>query len=1023
MSWHTWKALRLAILPVLLYGLSAAPLPAQVSGARPAEYMIYQYPNVDLVIVVDAQEAEFDVQILGPEKALLKEAGIAGRRLGPVYQYVAAAELPRQLMIKVNPGRRIDRSRISMELLQMTGNDRMAAALARAYKLLSVGMERLYATDTSSWAAKSYSLASAARAFADLGMEEMRLWSDYYATHLTLHRLDDPLLAIERSRQIQQSAARAGFERIELVALILEGDALMRAAMQANGKQAFSRLESAHPVLERIVVLADQQGLQAERGRALFNDGLAYEQQVRPDRAIERYNQALEVTFEADDQELLNRIRSTAAAAYESQGSTAGAIGMLDDIATDLSSEDQEDAGLELADNLFEKGRLLNNTYRFAEAAAELSRALELQTAARASADRGITGLELGWSLYSQGYLEQAAALIEESIQRVSSNSKRAAESRARGVLASVYRFQGRFDEMAENRSRQADLTGSGDGRADVLFETALDSIAVHGPDAPVVSRLLGQSAQAARSSGNRRVASRAALYRCLADLNGNRSSDCADGEGLSAYRELSASGIPAVMMDAAFAWSGILERRGNRRDARRQMSRVIEDLHFYRAGLNGVLGAWYWTRKADIFSEYAAMMLGAGGAELLLALERIRRLENASGSQADHEVLRSDIARLEANAGEGGSAELARQVNARIEGLGSVVEAEWRSPDNDDLDRWLRRLGANESLLAFHFAEDAVYALPAGREGVGLVRISNASGIRNQLASLRDQLGSGVGSAPNVTLDALGAALVGPVIGQLEQRVFLLPAGPLNGLPLDAFRLRGKYLAASHQVINLGSLSSLGMAPALAADYGARVFLAGNPQSGQDLFSYGVSTSTEIAAVRDRFVGEGLHIVQGVALHRDEFADPRFAGASLIHLAMPGRVDLAFPERSRLLLSGSRDDPSAEFLTAADIRGFRLSADLAVLSATAFAEQSASPMDSQLGLISELHEAGVSRVVATLWPAGDRETAAFMSELYATLAVEADIAAALFNTRRKRLDSENAANFGSWAGFQLFIR
>ena len=241
MSWLTRKALRLIFFPVLLLGLLAAPVPAQVTEARPAEYMIYQYPNVDLVIVVDAEEAEFDVQILGPERALLKEAGIAGRRLGPVYQYVAAADIPRQLMIKVNPARRIDRSRISMELLQMTVNDRGAAELGRAYKLLSIGKERVYASDTSSWAAKSYSLDSAARAFAGLGMEEMRLWSEYYAAHLVLHQLDDPLLAIERSRSIQQEAARAGFERIVLVALILESDALITAAAQASGQQLFNR--------------------------------------------------------------------------------------------------------------------------------------------------------------------------------------------------------------------------------------------------------------------------------------------------------------------------------------------------------------------------------------------------------------------------------------------------------------------------------------------------------------------------------------------------------------------------------------------------------------------------------------------------------------------------------------------------------------------------------------------------------------------------------------------------------------
>ena len=210
---------------------------------------------------------------------------------------------------------------------------------------------------------------------------------------------------------------------------------------------------------------------------------------------------------------------------------------------------------------------------------------------------------------------------------------------------------------------------------------------------------------------------------------------------------------------------------------------------------------------------------------------------------------------------------------------------------------------------------------------------------------------------------------------------------------------------------------------PALPDDFTRRVFLAGNPQSGQDLFSYGVTTSTEIAAVRDRFVGDGLHIVQGVALRRDEFLDERFNDAGLVHLAMPGRIDLALPERSRLLLSGGGEDPAAEFLGAEDIRGFRLQASLVVLSETVFAERSISPMDSRLGLVSDFHAAGADRVIATLWPAGDRESAAFMSDFYAALERLGDVESAFFQTRKRQRIAGNGSNFGTWAGFQLFIR
>ena len=72
---------------LLLVGvLTGAALPAQeepASSVRPAEYMIYQYPAVSLVVVVDALETEFNARINGPEGAFVSETGIASRRIGP----------------------------------------------------------------------------------------------------------------------------------------------------------------------------------------------------------------------------------------------------------------------------------------------------------------------------------------------------------------------------------------------------------------------------------------------------------------------------------------------------------------------------------------------------------------------------------------------------------------------------------------------------------------------------------------------------------------------------------------------------------------------------------------------------------------------------------------------------------------------------------------------------------------------------------------------------------------------------
>ena len=136
-------------------------------------------------------------------------------------------------------------------------------------------------------------------------------------------------------------------------------------------------------------------------------------------------------------------------------------------------------------------------------------------------------------------------------------------------------------------------------------------------------------------------------------------------------------------------------------------------------------------------------------------------------------------------------------------------------------------------------------------------------------------------------------------------------------------------------------------------------MFLAGDPQSSPELFSYDVRVSPEISAVTDRFVGPGLHIVQGVALRADEFRDALFTGAGLIHLAMPGTIDLANPDRSRLLMSGAGEDSVVEYLSPSDIRKLHFQASLVFLSLTNTSGGGSSGFSNRLGFVSDFLDTG----------------------------------------------------------------
>jgi len=236
--------------------------------------------------------------------------------------------------------------------------------------------------------------------------------------------------------------------------------------------------------------------------------------------------------------------------------------------------------------------------------------------------------------------------------------------------------------------------------------------------------------------------------------------------------------------------------------------------------------------------------------------------------------------------------------------------------------------------------------------------------------------------------------------------------------------RLEATFLAERHVVVNLQSLAGASLsAPALPPDFGNRVFLAGNPQAGQDLFSYDIQVSAEISAVTDAFVGPGLNIVQGVALRKDEFLDPRFTGAGLVHLAIPGALDLASPEHSMLMMSRNSEESATDNLHPEDIRGLDFNASLVVLSRTTVSSFSQSGFDSRLGFVSDFLKNGARNVVVSLRSGDDSATAAFMADFYKELESSQNVAEALSRSRVKLIKSVDPGNFMSWAGFQLYIR
>lgn len=1020
--------LSLMILPAAVQSAATG----EVSPERQAEYMIYQYAGVSLVVKIDAPEMEFESTIYGPEEALIKSSRVPASRIGPLYQYIDSVDIPRQLMIHVVPDRGVDRSRISMELIQLPERDRNSTALSQAYRLLSYGTESIYSNDSTTWAMKVYTLRNAARAFAGLGWEEMRLWSEYYAAHFVLHQLGDEVLALELSLEIRDSARRAGFESIELAALILEADALI-AAGSVPGKVAQARLEQAHGALDRVVLMADRLQLKSEQARALFKDGLVFETQGRLEQGVEQFQRALDVSLSSANPELVNEIRGKAADAYETLGSTAGAIEMLRDIGEDLGN----DAGREIAANLAERGRLLNSDYRYTEAVQELTRALDMQKSGARQGSWGPTGLELAWAHYSLGDRAQAEGLIKESIPRTPLNSHRDALIRAYSSLAHAYRENGDFAQMADFRSKQGELVETDRQRMDHIFDSAMDAWHEAGVESRRTGELLAAARRQALASGDSIFASRVRLHQCLFQTGLKGRGGCAAQEVRELRRELVTSGLPVLALEAEFATSKILRLEDKPVEALSRLESLLDEIRFFRHQLPGVLGAWYWNNRSDLFQEYMALTIELSGAErerrvdgarVLLALNRVRLIEADEQRTADEmtglqaESIRALLARRAA-AGPVQGAVLAQQVNSELKSIRDRFEPPVSTMTPAGLERLINDLSGDETLLTYYFTDTAGYVLTGGSKGVSLSRLPGSGDLAARLYGLRDRIGRS-GTPVIAELEAMGRVLLAPFMNRLGEKIFLLPAGPLNGFPFNALRLNGQFLAESHDVVNLVSLSPFESRRRVGyPEIKGRVFLAGNPQTERQLFSYEVQVSPEISRMTDRFVGPGLHIVQGVALTKEEFVDARFTEAGLIHLAMPGTLDLAFPERSVLMMSRTGNAASAGNLFPHDLRGLSFDAGLAVLSQTAATGSGGSDFDSRIGFVSALLNGGVRNVLVSLWFDGEPGSVEFLDDFYADLEDSGDVAKSLSRIRKTRLNSLDEANFRKWSGFQLFIR
>jgi CHAT domain-containing protein len=239
---------------------------------------------------------------------------------------------------------------------------------------------------------------------------------------------------------------------------------------------------------------------------------------------------------------------------------------------------------------------------------------------------------------------------------------------------------------------------------------------------------------------------------------------------------------------------------------------------------------------------------------------------------------------------------------------------------------------------------------------------------------------------------------VVEPVLQWSEEgdTLVLVPHGIFHYLPLHALRVNSQYLIERNPVCYSPSASILSHCHRRRTGHWNTAAVFGD--SLGDL----PYAKAEAEAVAQMF---GVRANIGQAANKAEVLRAIAAGPDVLHFAGHVRFHPAQPLKSHIVLAPAAGaaPPSSIFdphLTADEIFGLTLGANLVVLSGCVSGFNERQPGDEHLGLTRAFIFAGAPSLVVSLWPVDDMSSSLLMQRFYAELQAGLSKAQALRNAQ-----------------------
>ena len=979
-------------------------------------------------------------RVFNSEGVLLSEVHLAFLRSAPAYHLIDAVAEPSTFTLEIQAVQISRQSFVTVELYTLPARPTSDTTLVAAWRKLAKGLQYIDGEAAEDWNASLTALSEAARTFEQLGQNEPALWARYFKAYFEYYPLYRYSKSLAAANDLVQTASQLNLPVLVMLGHQLAGQVRIERESGNDEERARSDYQQAQENFITASRLAISLNNGFETVWALNNSGITYHYQDEPDLSLDRYQQALDLAIELEDRYLINLIGTNMAVSQEKLGLTEEAIDTLLRLEQKLTVQNDP---RELEHILSLLGKFYLNLYQFPQALEALNQALELSKDQERAESRARNRLLLGHVYREMGQPDKSLVNLELSLPDLEISRNGRGLKRAWALSADINRQSRRFEIMRADRVRQAQYLATDPDRAEWLASKARDAEA----EADFVSAigLYRRSSDLFASTAFWQLGQLALLKACVLEVRIKPRPACLADALAEVYEAIQSMQASIHSLEGKYLWAQLHFLQGNMDAARSIMAELVEDMQFYRYRLPGVLGAWYWEARREIFDFYMDLNLQAGADqddiafESFMALNGLRSagwLETSGNSTSTvespetqgHKKNSADELRvLIAQREQADSTEALEAAQRRIDQFflasGDGNRPQEVETDETDLHRQLKNLSDDWSVLSYYFSGWQAFAWTGNNQGLTLHKLDSGKEILALIKNTKANIRTINNRSLNGELAKLGAHLIAPVQHELRFNVLFIGAGVLSDFPLEALIHEQEFMLRNHRVLNVMSGLKLDQTVANVASpfKPHRIFLAGNPTDPSGGFQELGGTAEELAVIQTRFQGEQIKLFEGRDLNLPALNGDDFRSAELIHIASHATIDLEYPELSRIILSGAGES-STDFFTPADLDGRQISARLVVLSACSTVGLNRFEYDSNLGFVSEFLQNGSSHVMASMWPIPDRATAQFISGFYQEIFLTSNPATALRNTKLKMINA-GQTGVNQWAAFQLFSK